>query len=123
MLYILESRVAVAEEIRNRLAALAQSRRTRTRTFLRSRPCDWRATAMTDPRSGEVFTEDGAWTYVAEYIVAGVQIEVVTLDLPPGKTGYAMLLPSHDPNTPIYVKLQLGSEVVIGRSFHYSEPR
>jgi len=113
--------VAVSDEIKSRLAALCCSRRTRNRDFLPSRPCDWRSTGMTDPRSGEVFTEDGAWKYVAEMIERGVQIEIIELDQPPGKTGYTMLLPSHDPKSPIYVKLQLGSGVVIGRSFHYSE--
>jgi hypothetical protein len=75
---------------------------------------------MTDPRTGEIFTEDGAWEYVAEQIIAGVKIEIVELDHPPGKKGYAMLIPSHDHTMPIYVKLQLGGDCVIGRSFHYS---
>ena len=75
---------------------------------------------MTDPRSGKVFTEDGAWQYAAEMIDAGVDIDVIDLDHPPGKKGYVMLIPSHDPTTPIYVKLQLGGAFVIGRSFHYT---
>jgi hypothetical protein len=75
---------------------------------------------MTDPRSGEVFTEDGAWEYVAEMIEAGAEVDVVVLNQPPGKKGYVMLMPSHDPTTPIYVKLQMGAECVIGRSFHYT---
>lgn len=75
---------------------------------------------MTDPRSGAAFTEDGAWEYVAEQIEAGIAIEVIQLEIPPGKRGYVMHLPSHDASVPIYVKLQLGSGVVVGRSFHYS---
>ena len=75
---------------------------------------------MTDPRTGEVFTEDGAWAYVSENIANGVDIEVKDLDIPPGKKAYVMSLPSHDPQVPIYVKLQLGGDCVIGRSFHYS---
>jgi hypothetical protein len=75
---------------------------------------------MTDPRTGEVFTEDGAWEYVAQSITNGIEIEMIDLDHPPGKNGYVMLLPSHDPRVPIYVKLQFGGDCVIGRSFHYS---
>ena len=75
---------------------------------------------MTDPRTGEIFTEDGAWEYTAEMIRSGVDIEVIELQFPPGKKAYVMLVPSHDPKIPIYIKLQLGAESVIGRSFHYS---
>jgi hypothetical protein len=112
--------LAVTDEIRNRLAARASSRRTRSREFRADRPCDWRATGMTDPRTGEVFTEDGAWEYTAEMIRSGVDIEIIELQFPPGKNAYVMLVPSHDPKTPIYIKLQLGGDSVIGRSFHYS---
>ncbi|WP_407157799.1 hypothetical protein [Bradyrhizobium sp. STM 3557] len=75
---------------------------------------------MTDPRTGEVFTEDGAWEYLAAHLEAGVLVEVIELEVPAGKKGYVMLLPSHDPHCRIYVKLQLGADTVIGRSFHYS---
>lgn len=112
--------MAVTDEIRNRLAARASSRRTRTREFRADRPCDWQSTGMTDPRTGETFTEDGAWEYAAEMIRSGVVIEVIELQFPPGKKAYVMLVPSHDPKTPIYIKLQLTAESVIGRSFHYS---
>jgi hypothetical protein len=115
-----EHYLTVSDETRNRLAAWACSRRTRTREFRPNRPCKWQATSITDPRSGEIFTEDGAWEYAAQMILDGVAIEVVELRQPPGKKAYAMLVPSHDPATPIYVKLQLGSGCVIGRSFHYS---
>jgi hypothetical protein len=75
---------------------------------------------MTDPRTGEAFTEDGAWDYVARSIADGIEIEVIDLDNPPGKKAYVMNLPSHDSQIPIYVKLQFGGDCVIGRSFHYS---
>ena len=75
---------------------------------------------MTDPRTGEAFTEDGAWEYVAQSIDNGIEIEIVDLEKPPGKKGYVMKLSSHDPQVPIYVKLQIGGDCVIGRSFHYS---
>ena len=112
--------MAVDDAIRRRLASFARSRHTRTRVFRPDRPCDWQATAITDPRSREVFTEDGAWQYVAEAIEAGVEIEVIELQQPPGKKGYVMNLASTDPKRPIYVKLQLGGSNVIGRSFHYT---
>jgi hypothetical protein len=76
---------------------------------------------MTDPRTGEVFTEDGAWEYVADNIDAGVEIEVIELSMPAGKKGYVIALPSHNREISIYVKLQFGADCVVGRSFHYSK--
>jgi hypothetical protein len=76
---------------------------------------------MTDPRTSEVFTEDAAWEYVAHHIDSMAEIEVIDLSVPPGKKGYVMLLPSHDCKISIYVKLQLGADCVVGRSFHYSK--
>jgi hypothetical protein len=114
------SPLSVTDEIRRRLCLLGASRRTRSRVFRSDRPCDWRATGMTDPRTREAFTEDGAWEYIAQLITDGIEIEVIDLDIPAGKKGYVMNLPSHDPQIPIYVKLQLSGDCVIGRSFHYS---
>jgi hypothetical protein len=56
----------------------------------------------------------------AEMIRSGVDIEIIELQFPPGKKAYVMLVPSHDRKIPIYIKLQLGGDSVIGRSFHYS---
>jgi hypothetical protein len=42
---------------------------------------------MTDPRTREVFTEDGAWEYVAAHIDGGAEIEVIELEIPLAKRG------------------------------------
>lgn len=77
---------------------------------------------MRDPRSPtkELFTEDGAWSFVADAIESGVDIQQIELQLPPGKKAYVMLLPGCEANQWIYVKLQLRSNDVLGRSFHIS---
>lgn len=110
--------MAIPEDIRRRLAAFCGSRRTRSREFVRERPCDWQATSLTDPRTKCTFTEDGAWEYIAEQIKAGIEICVIDLQQPLGKKGYVLKLPSHNVSTKIYVKLQFGSNCVFGRSFH-----
>jgi hypothetical protein len=66
------------------------------------------------------FTEAGAWDYVAEVIEAGHAIEVLTLDTPRGAVAYVLIVPQGPAIPPIYIKVQLGSGCVIGRSFHYS---
>ena len=48
-------------------------------------------------------------------------MEPVTLRKPEGAKGYVMKI-EIEPDAPLlYVKLQLGSGKIIGRSFHYSE--
>jgi hypothetical protein len=72
------------------------------------------------PKSGEPFTERGAWEFVAEVLEAGQVMESITLDRPPGAKAYVLIIATTPMTPPIYVKLQLGAGCVIGRSFHYS---
>jgi hypothetical protein len=70
---------------------------------------------------GMVFTEAGAWLFVADCLDGADLLEEVVLRKPPGKLGYVMkvrVLPDHDL---LYMKLQLGAGKIIGRSFHYSQ--
>ncbi len=81
-------------------------------------PTDWRpfSVKMSD---GGYFTEDSAWNFVADAIEQGCQIDEISLKIPAGKTGYVMKLRTYEREV-IYVKLQLGSNCVLGRSFHVS---
>lgn len=51
----------------------------------------------------------------------GHPVEVIQLDRPPGRSGYVMHVSLGPGQSPLYVKLQLGAGIVIGRSFHYSD--
>ena len=76
---------------------------------------------MRDPHSGEVFTERGAWHFIADVLENGHPVDAVVLENPQGKTGYVMLV-DIGPDVPkLYIKFQFGSGTIIGRSFHYSE--
>ena len=66
------------------------------------------------------FTSGGAWEFIATKLEEGHSVEVVELQKPPGKKGYVMKIDLDPGDQPLYVKLQLGSGKVIGRSFHYS---
>lgn len=76
---------------------------------------------MRNPKAGEgdYFTEDAAWAFIAELVESGHEIEVLSLDNPPGKKGYVMKAPSVG-NETIYIKFMLGDDCVYGRSFHPS---
>ena len=105
--------------IRRDLARLCRSRKTRTAEFSRHQPTQWQPFKTIHPETKETFTEDGAWQFVADLLEAGAPLREVTLEKPPGKTGYVMKIPVKGWR-PIYIKLQLGSGQVFGRSFHHS---
>ncbi len=90
--------------------------------FSRSRPTDWRPGQVRNPQDLLVgyFTESAAWELIAERLEAGQDLEVVSLNRPPGKKAYVMLIDLEEASPPLYVKLELGAGKIYGRSFHYS---
>ncbi len=114
--------MAAPDEIRKQLAKLCRSTRTRTETWTRKRPNRWSPETICAPGTIDAFTNAGAWEFIAQCLDDGVDIEVMTLDKPPGKTGYVMLVPGNH-NESIYIKLEIAESKVIGRSFHVSEKR
>lgn len=110
----------VSNDIRRLLTQRAQSRRTRTTVFTAARPTHWAPQEVTCPTSGEPFTPEGAWAFVVEKLAGGEPIDTVELEKPPGATGYVMICDGTG-GQKIYIKLQLGSDQVIGRSFHLSK--
>jgi hypothetical protein len=111
--------MAVSDDIRRQLCRLAGSRRTRTSVFSAARPTHWEPVSVRRPDSGEAFTPDSAWTFVAELLANGVDVETIVLDKPPDRTGYVIVCDGWA-GEKIYIKLELGSGMVVGRSFHVS---
>lgn len=108
--------MADIEVMRAELARLASSPKSQRNP--RDLPCEWVPQTVRDPRSGDYFTRAGAWEFAAERLLAGDPLEVIELDCPPGKKGY-VLKSEGCPGRPfIYIKLQIGSGAVYGRSFH-----
>jgi hypothetical protein len=111
--------VDASDQDRAQLSKRASSRKTRRSTFSPHAPTKWHPTSLLHPDTGEPFTEDKCWAFVAAAIDAGEAIEVMELKKPAGKRGFVMKLAGHEQTT-IYVKLQLLSDKVLGRSFHES---
>lgn len=107
-------------QIRKQLVALLKQRK-RVSEWSKERPNDWRPTQVTNPLSGMPFTPNGAWQFIEEKLEEGHPFEEVALNKPPGKKGYVMKIDLGTNQRMLYVKLQIGSMRVIGRSFHYSE--
>ncbi len=66
------------------------------------------------------FTEAGAWEFIAIQLENGHEVNEVTLDKPPGCTGYVLEIAGEDGQATIYIKLEIVGTKVYGRSFHYS---
>lgn len=115
--------MSIDESTRRQLIALAQRRFARTTEFSRDRPTDWRPGDVRNP-DGELdpcFTDEAALELIASRLEAGHDVETVELRKPAGATGYVMKIDIEPEQRPLYVKLQLGTGKIIGRSFHYSK--
>lgn len=115
--------MAFSDSIRRQLIVLARRGRSRITEFTRDRPTDWRPGQVRNPAGvlDTHFTDASAWELIASKLEDGHLVEVVALDKPPGAKGYVMKIDIEPGQPRLYVKLQLGSGKIIGRSFHYSE--
>ena len=116
--------MSIDDSTRHELAILARRSNARTTDFSRSRPTDWWPQSVRNPDGmlDTHFSDAAAWELIASKLEDGHDVETVELQKPPGATGYVMKI-DLEPNAPtLYVKLQLGSGQIIGRSFHYSKP-
>ena len=109
----------VPELIRRDAALLARRRSARSTRFSRDIPCEWRPMTVINLEDGSPFTQEAAWEFVAEKLEDPAQTaHWVELRRPPGKRAIEMVISYGDRK--IYVKVQLGSGTIHGRSFHYS---
>ncbi len=111
------------ESIRHQLVLLARRRKARVTEFRSDRPSDWRPGQVRNPNGvlDSHFTDASAWEYIATKLENGHPVDAMRLDKPPGAKGYVMKIDIEPDMPQLYVKLQLGSGKIIGRSFHYSE--
>jgi len=112
-----------SQSTREQLATLARRSRARVTEFSPARPIDWRPGQVRNPNGvlDTHFTNAAAWELIATLIENRHPIEVVDLKKPQGAKGYVMKINLEAGQQQLYIKLQLGSGKIIGRSFHYSE--
>ena len=111
------------ESIRHELVTLARRSKARVTAFRSARPNDWRPGQVHNPDGllDSHFTDASAWDYIAAKLESGHLVKVMRLDKPPGAKGYVMKIDIEPEMPQLYVKLQLGSGKIFGRSFHYSD--
>ncbi len=114
--------MSISDERRNELVRLIQTPGRHGTKFTSERPTDWEPMRVRDPSGGlfGYFTDEGAWELIAKKLEAGHCVEQITLDKPPGKTAYVLVIPLVDDEPLLYVKLEIVRGSVLGRSFHYS---
>ncbi len=106
--------------VRREMLALLEKGR-RSSEFSRSAPVRWNPPQVISPESGLPFSDVGAWDLIVQLLRDQHPMECIELDKPPGKKGYVMRVSLSLGKPALYIKLQLGSGLVLGRSFHYSE--
>jgi hypothetical protein len=108
------------DSIRCELAVLARRKKARVVAWSPDAPNDWRPTQIKHPTTGGIFTAVGAWHLIADLLDGGHPLEEIVLCKPPGKRAYVMHVELATGQPRLYIKLELGSGKIIGRSFHYS---
>lgn len=89
-------------------------------SFSRRRPTKWQPNRVRNPEGGvdRCFTDETAWTFVADRLEEGEHVWVIELEKPPGREGYVMRIDIGSDVPKLYVKLELVAARVWGRSFH-----
>ena len=115
--------MSINAETRRQLALLARRPHARTTAFNPQRPTEWKPNEVRRPEGGffPYFTEAAAWELIADMLERGHNVEEIELRKPPGAKGYVMKIELAPDSPMLYVKLQLRSGQIVGRSFHYSE--
>ena len=108
------------ESIRRDLLILARRRDVITE-FRRNRPTVWQPDQVRNPNGvlDQYFNDETAWELIAQKLEEGHPVEEIELKKPPGKKGYEMKIQLEPDQPLLYVKLQMGSGKIFGRSFHY----
>ncbi len=115
--------MSIPAAIRSELIRRAREKKLRQAEFSFDEPCDWRPWQVLHPETGLPFTDVGAWNFIADYLTSGGPVRCITLDKPPGQTGYVILTPGYRDNPEIYIKVTLSASRINGRSFHDSKTK
>ena len=115
--------MSIDARTRNELIKLASSRKTRTNSWTTSHPTHWDPGSVRNPKGilDTHFTDASAWELIVTQLQAGCEVDTIELEKPRGKKAYVINVHLDGNEPKLYVKVQLGSGIIIGRSFHYSK--
>jgi hypothetical protein len=105
--------------IKRRISNLVKQQDKRQIGFGPEDPSKWYPGSVIDPRFGTPFTREGAWDFIVDQMgMKKTAVEQTILKKPIRKVGYEFTVKTKYGE--IYIKLRLGKDRIIGRSFHYS---
>jgi hypothetical protein len=111
----------VPRELRLEMATKARSSKTRITGFSRELPVDWNPYTVISPFTGLPYTDQSAWDLIADLLEDQTcKAEFITLDKPAGKKAVVIIHALQQTKQPLYIKVHMERDKVIGRSFHYS---
>ena len=113
--------MAIREEIRRQIIELARCPSARSSAFTPERPTKWHPNTVVNPETGHPFTLSGAWEFIATCAEQGHEIEVLSLRKPAGAPAYVMKVWLEGNRPRLYVKVEVRSGRILGRSFHESD--
>lgn len=112
----------IDDDTRKLLIRLARRSRTRIVGRPPEHPNHWEPEKVCNPEALDLpFNDNSAWHLIADRLEQGEPVETIVLDQPEGATGYEMKFELRAGTTPLYIKLELARNKVIGRSFHISD--
>jgi len=112
----------IDEDTRKLLIRLARRPTTRIIGRPPEHPNRWQPWKVCNPEALDMpFNDTSAWHLIADRLEQGEPVETTPLNHPEGTTGYEMEFELRPGTTPLYIKLALAPNKVIGRSFHISD--
>lgn len=112
------------ESIRLALAQMCRDPAMRVTGRLQDVANRWEPMTVREPDTQMLFTDDGAWHFIADLLTSGAPTKCITpTDEYPDFAYYLIEKSTH--SKPIYMKIALRRDAkkVVGISFHYSDPR
>lgn len=112
----------IDDETRKLLIRLARRSTTRIVGRPPEHPNHWEPGKVNNPEALDLpFNDNSAWHLIADRLEQGESVETTPLQQPEGTIGYEMKFELRPGTTPLYIKLALARNQVIGRSFHISD--
>ena len=115
-------RKGIDDDTRKLLSSLARRPATRLVGRPPEHPNKWQPWKVHNPEALDLpFNDNSAWHLIADRLEQGEPVTTTRLRHPQGTVGYEMLFEFRPGTTPLYIKLALSRNKVIGRSFHPSD--
>ena len=111
------------EDISQLIIKHIEKKRRRVQEFSPATPTEWRPHAVKNPLTDCPYTDQDAWHLICDTLKIGQSLESVEMRRAKGVTAYSMVIRRKVGGPAIYAKVSLGSDYVLGWSFHEDKPR